>query len=468
MLVYEDDNGAGANAIVIERFNSAGTQIAFQEFFEALGQTVNDPTVTVNGTGDAVIAWNVDNGSNVTAHYSFYDVSAGTFTAAVTSFLASGNTSTTGIIQNLSVAALSNGSFVLVTNRDNALSDDIVGRLITASGGSGGSFFPISTSGTETSQPDVAALSGGGFVAVWQNFDGTDSDATFASLTMLASPSPARSLVAAGSTSNNNNELSVTALADGGFAVLYDNDETDTIDMVRYDASGASVGSVVTINSAGTESQPEVLGLSDGRIAVVYQEIDTGQDIRMAIYDTRDVVNNPVYSPDDFQIGTVGNDTFTANADFAFGHDGDDMITDGSGVNQIDAGAGNDTVIIVAVDAIETVDGGTGIDTLVGQSMSGGTIYDLAAQEVRSGAITQSALGFENVTGTSANEELIGNGFDNALLGGGAATTPSAAAAASIPSRAAMAMICCSADRPLTTPCWAASAMTRSRRWAAA
>ncbi|WP_430450467.1 calcium-binding protein [Rhodophyticola sp.] len=211
----------------------------------------------------------------------------------------------------------------------------------------------------------------------------------------------------------------MTALADGGFAVVYDNDEDDTIDMVRYDASGASVGGVVTVNSAGTESQPEILGLSDGRIAVTWQEIGTGQDIRMAIYDTRDTVNDPVYEPDDFQIGTVGDDIFTATADFAFGHDGDDEIADGGGNNQIDAGAGNDTVTILGVDSNETVDGGTGIDTLTGQSIFNGTVYDLAAQEVRDGGTTQSALNFENVTGTTANEELIGSFDDNTLLGGG-------------------------------------------------
>ncbi|MDF1716025.1 MAG: calcium-binding protein [Antarcticimicrobium sp.] len=421
ILAFEDTDGTGTS-IRVEVYDSAGTQINTGSFTEGTGESFNDPTVTVNGAGDAVIAWNIDNGSSVTAHYSFYDASAGTFTAA-TSILASGNSTVSGSIQNLSVAALSNGSFVLVTNRDNSSGNDIIGRLITASGSISGSFFPISTSGTESTQPDVAALSGGGFVAVWQNFDGTDRDAYFRIFDNSGTALTTEQFIQSVGLTNNNNELSVTGLADGGFAVVYDNDETNTIDMVRYDASGASVGSVVTINSAGTESQPEVLGLSDGRIAVTWQEVGTGQDIRMAIYDPRDAANAPVYTPDDYQIGTVGNDSFTADADFSFGYDGDDTITDGSGFNQIDAGDGNDTVIIVAVDAGETVDGGDGIDTLVGQTMSNGTVYDLAAQEVRFGGVTQSALRFENVTGTNVNEELIGNGFDNILLGGGGGDT---------------------------------------------
>jgi len=417
ILAYEDTDTNGTS-IGIEVYDSTGSQIDVETFLEGTGESFNDPTVTVNDNGDAVVAWNVDDGSGVRASYSFYDASTETFSTPSTSFLASGNTSTTGGTQNLSVAALSNGSFVLVAPREFG-SDDIVGRLITASGASGGGFFTISASGTEATQPDVAALEGGGFVAVWQNFDGDDRDAVFRIFDNSGTAVTGERFIDAGSLDNNNNELSVTGLTDGGFAVVYDNDEDNTIDMVRYDDGGTQVGSVVTINSAGVEQQPEIIGLSDGRIAVTWQESDTGQDVRMAIYDTRDTVNSPVYTPDDYQIGTVGDDSFTATADFAFGHDGDDAITDGGGTNQIDAGAGNDTVTILGVDADETVDGGSGIDTLIGQSVSNGTVYDLAAQEVRSGSTTQSALNFENVTGTAANEALIGNFADNTLLGGG-------------------------------------------------
>ena len=55
-----------------------------------------------------------------------------------------------------------------------------------------------------------------------------------------------------------------------------------------------------------------------------------------------DAANAPVYTPDDYQTGTVGADTITATAAFVYGHDGNDALTDWAGFNTIFGGAGND------------------------------------------------------------------------------------------------------------------------------
>ena len=421
ILAYEDDNGAAAAAIVIDVFNSSGSRIHGQVFTETGSDTFNDPTVAVNGNGDAVIAWNVDDGAgSVLVSYTFYDQSAASFSGLTNGFLASSNETTTGSTQSLSVAALTDNSFVVVAQRAFG-NDDIVGRKIDSVGGISGAFFAVSTGGTESTQPDVIGLEGGGFVAVWQQFDGTDRDAYFRIFNNAATPVGGEVAVNAGGSTNSNNELSVAALADGGFVVAYDNDEDNTIELERFNAGGTQVGSTVTVNSAGTESQPEVLGLEDGRFAIVYQEVVSGQDIRMQIFDTRDDANSPpVYTPDSWQIGTIGNDSFSADADSVYGYDGADTIIDGGGFNDVFGGEGNDSIGILGVSASESRDGGNGTDWLFGEGiMSNGTIYDLINEVVTLGATSESVTNFENVRGTGGNEILIGDDDNNELDGEG-------------------------------------------------
>ncbi|WP_430450465.1 hypothetical protein [Rhodophyticola sp.] len=61
ILVHEDTDGTGTS-VAVEVFDSTGTQTDTETFFEGTGESFNDPTVTVNDNGDAIIAWNVDDG----------------------------------------------------------------------------------------------------------------------------------------------------------------------------------------------------------------------------------------------------------------------------------------------------------------------------------------------------------------------------------------------------------------------
>jgi serralysin len=108
--------------------------------------------------------------------------------------------------------------------------------------------------------------------------------------------------------------------------------------------------------------------------------------------------------------GGGGADTLS-NFEGATGSKYNDVITGTSGANVIDGGDGNDTLV-----------GGDGIDTLSYATASGGVKVSLALQGaaqntgVKGGSDT--ASGFENLTGSAFNDNLIGNAGANVIKGG--------------------------------------------------
>ena len=123
--------------------------------------------------------------------------------------------------------------------------------------------------------------------------------------------------MAGGASTDDNNEVNLVALSDGGFLVLWDDDESGQHAGrgQRYDASGSTVGSVFTFDGSNAQHTDAVL-LGDGRVALTW---DNGE-IHAAIIDTRDNANTSgVYGPDDWQVGTIGNDAFTATAAIVHG-----------------------------------------------------------------------------------------------------------------------------------------------------
>jgi Ca2+-binding RTX toxin-like protein len=143
--------------------------------------------------------------------------------------------------------------------------------------------------------------------------------------------------------------------------------------------------------------------------------------------------------------GGDGNDTLTAEAgdDTLLGLAGDDQLFAGAGDDQLDGGdgpdemsgeAGNDQ--IKGGDGDDALFGGPGSDTLVGgngadalsggddvdlvdySAVVGGITLDLATNDVKGSAGTDTVSGTENVTGTAFDDELTGDAGANTLTGG--------------------------------------------------
>lgn len=116
----------------------------------------------------------------------------------------------------------------------------------------------------------------------------------------------------------------------------------------------------------------------------------------------------------DYFNGRGGNDILDggADGDILYGEGGNDRIIGGSGQDYLDGGAGTDTVLYTGSSTGVTVD-------LASGSARGGDA-DGPAQIVGRGTVIRHDIlaGFENVVGSSHDDQLIGDMGDNALTGG--------------------------------------------------
>jgi len=109
--------------------------------------------------------------------------------------------------------------------------------------------------------------------------------------------------------------------------------------------------------------------------------------------------------------------------DWVYGTEQDDTIIFSSGIKKVFANGGNDLVLATSFGR-STVDGGSGVDTISfathtppGRKMSG--VYVNLAEGVSIGASKYSLSNFEDVIGSSFDDQLIGSpGVDNGIKGG--------------------------------------------------
>lgn len=328
------------------------------------------------------------------------------------------------------IATLTSGNFVIIS--ENQVSPDgdrgLFLRILNSTGGSVlGANEVASTSGdtAEDFTPSVTALTGGGFVVVWTNDDGTDVDIHFQ--TYDASGTPVQfGGVNSGGTTQANNEPSVIALKDGGFVVVYDNDVDDAIVGQRFSDTGAVVGDPFTIaNTSGTESQPTLALADDGRIIVAWTEnVGGNNDIKVAIYDPRAgdffgdngsghriVARQDGKGPNgDFVIyGGTGNDTI-------YGRNGDDTMQGGPGDDSVYGGNGNDT--LEGNLGADYLDGGAGEDVLNYEGSSSVLVRLWNQTASGNSADGDTIAGFEHFFGGFGNDTVAGSdGVGNSLIG---------------------------------------------------
>ncbi len=422
-VVVFEDNSTTTNSIRLQEFDAAGNIV--QAITSVISDsTVNaapgfsNPAVAVSSATSVLIVWQeAEVGGDTRIVGKTYDPTTDTYSAEISLINFAGD--------NIApvVTVLSNGNYVIACATTATGGDQFISyRIINSAGASVLAATEIATTQADSQndrEPSVTALTGGGFVISWTNTDLNDTE-VFVNVFNAAGVSVTGEIaVSDDGATDNDNESSVVALSDGGFIVLFDNDLAGELNGQRFDAAGGIVGNEFTVSTGGTGiDEIDAVLLGDGRVAISFERANG--EIGMEIIDTRDTPNDPaVYTPVSQIIGTIGADVFFADADRNYGHDGNDTMTDGIGMNSMFGGAGNDTITVVSVDSAELVDGGADIDTLIGSGVGNGVEYNLQTGQLISGVIIQSILGFENVIGSSANEILIGSNIANSLSGGG-------------------------------------------------
>lgn len=127
--------------------------------------------------------------------------------------------------------------------------------------------------------------------------------------------------------------------------------------------------------------------------------------------------------------GGAGTDTLTAIENLT-GSKYNDTLTGDGGANAIQGGAGGD--LIEGGGGADLLDGGIGVDTVsyAGAASGVSVSLDLTAAQDTLGAGQDTVIGFENLTGSDHDDTLSGNAGGNVIDGGAGTDTVSYASAA--------------------------------------
>lgn len=464
----QDGSGYG---IYSQRFDNTGTKVG-GEVRVSTASSGNQATPSVTGLNDGgyIVYWNsVQSGSGIYAQrYDQAGVKVGVETHVNT-------TPYNNYLQDSSITALDTGGYVATWTALNgdSTAENIYYQLFDAAGAKIGGETQVNVTIAESVyNPDVTALNDGGFVVVWTS----DGDiTTIHSQRYDASGNAQGDEAVLGAAGFTNTETSVTALADGGYVVVWGADTT--ILLQRFDDQGHAIGGtslVVPERVGATMLDPDVSALSDGGFVITWTDSNldgsgsgvfqrafsnaASQAGDQTLYGTsgNDVLDGGTGA--DTMIGGNGDDTYYvnwANHDvvyeaFSEGYDtvvssvtytlgsdvealtltgyaaisgignfDDNAITGNAGANVLDGGGGNDTI-----------DGGGGKDTIYGgngdDDLSGGagndTLYGEAGHDDMHGndgndTITAGDDG-STITGDAGNDILWGGAGNDNVDGG--------------------------------------------------
>ncbi len=218
------------------------------------------------------------------------------------------NTTTDNTQQNPSVAALDGGGFVAIWQSLTGAGPndtDVIGQRYDDSGNKIGGEFTVNTvlPGAQ-GVPSVAALDGGGFVVTWQSTNQLQ-DVFGQRFDANGDPVGGEFLVNTDTVGQQFSQQ-VIGLPGGGFVVAWEDGigDTEIIGQV-YDAGGAPVGGDFQINTetSGRQGFPSLAPLEGGGFVVTWASFGQDTDGSTGIYGQRfDASGDPV--GDEFQINT--------------------------------------------------------------------------------------------------------------------------------------------------------------------
>ena len=380
-IAVNDVAEAGVPTLVV------GAPLGYQaigEEFQVNTQTANDqdyPSVTGLPDGVFVAIWRSD-GPDGTDPGIFGQRYTANGDAAGEEFQV--NTHTFLNQTQPSVTDLSDGGFV-VTWASNGTDGDswgVFGQRYDANGEAVGNEFLVNTTITSNqSQPSVAALSDGGFVVTWtsENQDGSGygifgqrNDA--AGNPILDNGVPDEFQINT-YTDSNQWDPSVTTLSDGGFVATWtsknQDGSADGIFGQRYDAAGDATGDEFQINTETFFLQftPSVTGLSDGGFVVTWQHFILGApslEIRGQRYDAEGDAVGSEFEVNTYQPSNQSQPNVTGLSDGSFvvtwvspGQDGSKDGVFGQRFSGVDTVIREDDAILLDIAAELTVTDGS-------------------------------------------------------------------------------------------------------------
>ena len=291
----------------------------------------------------------------------------------------------------------------LVGNHDTSQTG-IHARIVTAAGAVVTANFGVNTTtaGAQT-EAAVATLAGGGFVVAWSDGSGASADtagqAIRAQMFTDAGAMAGGELLVNTTTAGSQNQPAIVGLSDGRFLIAWTDGSLGADQDIRaqlFNANGTLSGGELLVNVAsatGNQIAPSVAELSDGRIMVSWADGVSG-DIAGQIIDPREAAIS-------FD-GTAGADIAvgTRFADLLNGQNGQDRLYGGLAKDTLNGGLGNDMLWgdggidrLVGGAGADTLDGGLGTDRLTGGLGADRFVFAVAPGAKHADVITDFAPG---------------------------------------------------------------------------
>jgi Ca2+-binding RTX toxin-like protein len=344
------------------------------------------------------------------------------------------------------VAGLADNSFVAVWNANGTDSSDIFMRRYNADGSEHGGLVSVNSSNLGVQElARIEVLQSGKFVISWQSASPNDTGYDIRAQIFNADGSRSGGEFRVNTTLDANQyDATVTALTNGGFAVVWTSDGQDGsgqgIYAQRYSASGAKVGGeiLVTATVDGDQSQPTTTALENGSFIVSWTQADgAGTGVFSRTFAPPTTFTGITTSAQEIIEGTSSNEVIKVApgslgfGDQIHGREGTDRITltqagtldlvapsAVTGIEQLYGSSGNDTFIVSAarLAGITTFNTGGGSDTFLTEGSftlaAGFAVGTLRARDA-------SSMGNFTYQGNDLGQTILGNAGANTIRGFG-------------------------------------------------
>ncbi|WP_430641835.1 beta strand repeat-containing protein [Bradyrhizobium macuxiense] len=241
-------------------------------------------SAAVFSNGSFVVAWEDVTGSNQsTIELQRFDANGNPVhqdgsTSGLAEFQAS--QSAAGVSEDPDITVLSNGNFVVTWDysaTNTATTRDVFYQVYSSTGAAiGGPTMANTSTGDERDVASVTALANGGFAITWESNNEVSGTSGMDIYTRIFNASgtavTGEILVNSAATAGSQSSSSIVGLPDGGFFVTWDTDENaGNEDLLgqRYDANGNKVGGAFLINQTTAGSQEQTPNFDHDPTAVL-------------------------------------------------------------------------------------------------------------------------------------------------------------------------------------------------------
>ncbi|MEO5378180.1 MAG: DUF4347 domain-containing protein, partial [Magnetococcus sp. DMHC-6] len=295
-------DGATKTSIIAQIFSSTGTKVGSEIVVSPANNNANEyyPTVAALDNGRFVVAYTSDTDADDLDIRYVLVAANGTVGSELVA-----NTATDRMEDTLSIATLSDGSFMIgwYSYTSDYSSADSLARRFNAADGSpqgaeitlraGSDFGDVNGSGLAL-YPSIAPLSNGSYVASWTQYDSSWNSMGVYGRVGTGTPFQI-------TTSTDPYLTKLASLAGGGFVVTWD--QGTDVYFRLYDNTGIAQGAAIRANvtTTGSQNTPAVVALSGGGFLVGWQS-DTGDYSNSGIFGRRFAADGTAVDSTDIQI----------------------------------------------------------------------------------------------------------------------------------------------------------------------